>query len=789
MKTKIPNYIFLFLLIFTPLAFGTVELWSLAIMEAFCFAAALFHFCNSKNLKTFYEVPGIIPLCLLLCYMLIQIVPLPAALVGILSPKTLALYEGSIGIVEMPSLLTLSINPRSTLGEFFRFSAYVFFYILAVQLLTDTKRLRKTVFIVLGLCTIIAIQAILQKYLNNGKIFWLREPPPQSSFIGPYVYHNHFAGYVELLAPVAIALFFRYQPPIQYGDSWRQRLAYALGHPYFNTYMLLGCAALLMVVSIFASMSRGGMISSLLSYFLLMAVLVHREKRSNLIYAWFVMFAVISLSIGWVGWDAINQRFGIMFNQQGVLQEARPLIWGDTIGIIKDFFVTGTGWGTFGNIYPTYRTYSEDSFIYHAHNDYIETLTNGGIVSLVLIGFFLVVVVRQILKVLVRRRDSYAIYLTLGSLTGILAIIFHSVTDFNFQNGANGLYFFFLVALAVSASHTRSHGKEATILMPQKKNRSAYVVMFVSGFLLLASLTENICNLWVNEQVATIKNSTWNHDTPEEELRNIEVKLDKVLSILPYNSYSYSLMADVHDAMGNSKTASSYYKKAIRLNPAQATYLQNYAIILNKNGERNLADSLMQAGIRHDRVNPDRKRNYAWFLFSVDENEKGLQVMSTVFSQDPGNAGFDIAALNDIGFSDADIRRNLPNRVVPLLAFADYLEKKGDPKQAAVIFHQALANIDNEKVLRLDYFLKVSKFFREQQRYEEALDVIIQAIGLFPADADLRIAAGNLYEEMGFLHRAAEEYRVALTIDQWSQQARKHLAILQQGEVNTLIVK
>jgi hypothetical protein len=46
---SIPYYIFLFLLIFTPLAFGTVELWSLAIMEALSFAAALLYFCKPQN--------------------------------------------------------------------------------------------------------------------------------------------------------------------------------------------------------------------------------------------------------------------------------------------------------------------------------------------------------------------------------------------------------------------------------------------------------------------------------------------------------------------------------------------------------------------------------------------------------------------------------------------------------------------------------------------------------------------------------------------------------------------
>jgi hypothetical protein len=61
------------------------------------------------------------------------------------------------------------------------------------------------------------------------------------------------------------------------------------------------------------------------------------------------------------------------------------------------------------------------------------------------------------------------------------------------------------------------------------------------------------------------------------------------------------------------------------------------------------------------------------------------------------------------------------------------------------------------------------------------LDVIMQAITLFPAHADLRVAAGNLYGEMGLTHRAIEEYRVALAIDAGSSEARRRLAFLQQN--------
>jgi tetratricopeptide (TPR) repeat protein len=189
----------------------------------------------------------------------------------------------------------------------------------------------------------------------------------------------------------------------------------------------------------------------------------------------------------------------------------------------------------------------------------------------------------------------------------------------------------------------------------------------------------------------------------------------------------------------------------------------------------------MKASVHHDRSNPDRKRTYAEFLIKGDENDKGLQVMASVFAQDPARASNDIAFLVDSGFADDDIRRNLPARVWPFLAFAAHMDQKGDQDQAAALYRQALTYIKNEEHLRPDYFYRVSGFFSKQKRYEEGLEVILQAIKLFPADAGMRVRSGNLYQDMGLTHRAIEEYEQALTIDLQNPEARKHLARLQQA--------
>jgi len=142
--------IFIFILIFSPLAFGTVEPWSLTIMETSCFLALfLFLLRNKRDKKPFlYEIPGIVPLTFLLAFILLQFVPLPAEMVKIISPGTYNLYKDTIFADQQTRWISLSINTKQTVSEFFRIASYVVFYVLTIQLLTKKDNLIKIIAVV-----------------------------------------------------------------------------------------------------------------------------------------------------------------------------------------------------------------------------------------------------------------------------------------------------------------------------------------------------------------------------------------------------------------------------------------------------------------------------------------------------------------------------------------------------------------------------------------------------------------------------------------------------------------
>ena len=130
---KLTYRIFIFLLIFSPLAFATVSTWSLTLMEAVSIGAALLLFISlGINNQTVYKAPGTVLVLLFPAYILVQLIPLPMGMVKLISPSTYSLYSETIGIVDPISWVSLSINKKATLAELFRYLSYAGIYLLTV---------------------------------------------------------------------------------------------------------------------------------------------------------------------------------------------------------------------------------------------------------------------------------------------------------------------------------------------------------------------------------------------------------------------------------------------------------------------------------------------------------------------------------------------------------------------------------------------------------------------------------------------------------------------------------
>ena len=91
----------------------------------------------------------------------------------------------------------------------------------------------------------------------------------------------------------------------------------------------------------------------------------------------------------------------------------------------------------------------------HAHNDYLEYLAElGGMGFLLLLGGILTMLVFSFLMWRVRRHPEVK-GLVLGGMVAVVAMLIHSITDFNLHIPANMMLFALVLSLTIAAAFYR----------------------------------------------------------------------------------------------------------------------------------------------------------------------------------------------------------------------------------------------------------------------------------------------------------------------------------------------
>jgi len=386
------------LLIFAVLAFGAVDEWSTFTFETG--AAILFLLWAAKQLWSERIKVSNNPLYL------------PALLFFGLILTQIAFRRTAYGYV--------------TKYEALQYVAYGITLFVAAECVTG-ENTRKRFAQIMGMFgAIYALFALVQTLSSNGKIFWLHRPHFNSATIfGSYVNHNHYAGLMEMLTPIPFVL--------------------SMGHLLKGgKRALAGFCAALMAATIFVSGSRGGMIAFILQA-VLFATLAFGKKKNPRMALGAVAVCLIGLAL-------------LLFLDQGkALSHLGDLGPGIRLNITKDslkmFFhrpLMGWGLSTFPTIYPQYRSFYTNLFIYEAHNDYAQLLVEMGALGFGLMIWFLVLLYKYGLPTSRRWESQWDCALSLASVLGCTGILVHSFVDFNLQIPANAAFFYTLCGLAAS---------------------------------------------------------------------------------------------------------------------------------------------------------------------------------------------------------------------------------------------------------------------------------------------------------------------------------------------------
>ena len=301
---------------------------------------------------------------------------------------------------------------------------------LAVQAFRTLQDWRGFVWFGMVFGFLISIFGILQHLTFNGKLYWFREMRYGGIPFGPYVNRNHFAGFVELILPLALV-------PLVLGRVRRER------------WPVVGLFAVVPIVALFLAISRGGIVSFGVELAVLALVLIQRRTMGKQLFAGAAVLLVALLMVSWLGVEQILQRFS-SFQSLEATAGKRGSMRRDTWQIFLHHPVTGTGLGTLQIVYPLYESLYDGKIVNHSHNDYLEALAETGVLGGLCCAWFLGVLFSESLKRLGQLNNSFAGALQLSGLVACSGFLVHSLVDFNLHIPSNALLFFLMAHLATS---------------------------------------------------------------------------------------------------------------------------------------------------------------------------------------------------------------------------------------------------------------------------------------------------------------------------------------------------
>jgi O-antigen ligase len=416
------------LLLFAPLAFGAVEIWSISILQAG--AGVLFAVWAARQVAVGE----------------LEIVGNPLFL-----PM---LFFGALILSQVVARRTAYRFDTSSSAMLYW--AYGLMSFLVAQCLRRTAQIRTLAWIFSGYGFAVSMFALLQGLASNGKLYWLRNAESGGWIYGPYVNHNHYAGLIEMLTPIPLVV--------------------ALAASVSRIHRALAAlAAAVMASTIFLSGSRGGMTAFAAQMVLLAAFVMKRRKNWKAVFAFCAFLLIASALLMWLGGGELVDRLASIHS--GARAElsggTRLTIDSDALKMFAEKPILGWGLGVFPEVYPQFSSLATNLQVGMAHNDYVQLLVEMGALGFAVVLWFLVTLFRSAASKLKTQPADTNTAVTLAAILGVSGIFVHSFVDFNLQIPANAALFY--VACVVAAGEPRFG------MHRRKRRRSSHFVEGLSS--------------------------------------------------------------------------------------------------------------------------------------------------------------------------------------------------------------------------------------------------------------------------------------------------------------------
>ncbi len=465
--------------------------------------------------KKLYEVhitfvPGVLVFGVFLLLVGIQLLPVPAVLVKFISPLTFQLYADAATQTgnSIPTWMPFSIATQATETEFYKLIAYGLLFLVVVSSVRTVSHIKRLVYIIIAMGGIEAFYGFSQI--------------SQSRISGSFVNHNHFAGYLEMVIPLAFGLLLAQLETRRLATG---RLLLRLVDEKYLKILLLAGFWVILTSALLLSGSRSGLVSLSLS----MAVMCGLIFLRKLFRKWvWVVVGLMGLMLG-LGLltqpEEVLSRIGALAKPTTDLALLHRLdVWRDSMRLFMDAPVVGTGFGTFSHIFRRYQTFASGVVFTHAENDYVQLLTETGLVGCSLMLWAVGSYSFSTFRAWRNQRSRWAAAIGAGGFGALFSMAVHSGSDFNLHIPSNAVLFTVIAGLTYAVAHLQFPNSQAgpesekqterVVVSPHERHFRGHpaimwsgiagVVIFVAAYLIMVgkTYTAGVANRQFRESLA-----------------------------------------------------------------------------------------------------------------------------------------------------------------------------------------------------------------------------------------------------------------------------------------------
>jgi O-antigen ligase len=396
-----------------------------------------------------YLLPAFSLYGVVLGWAFLQATAIPTSFPGIVQSWANPIWTEASAALMRPLSLRISINPAATIHDSFLLIAYAAIFWLSLQITRDLTNAGRARLALVATGSVYSLYGLFDLFGGADWFVGNVSTGPASHLTSSFVNRNSYATFAGLTLLAATSLFLeRIHYILSLERPLRRKAALVIEHMIFQSGWLTG-ATLLIMLALFLTASRGGILASLFALCALVVLQLPRRGQSLRQPIAFIVVSLVGLAVIVAGGNLLDR-----LEKQGLSLETdlRGRIFATTMDAIQTAPLTGLGFGTYEDAIEPYRAGDPNIFTLweKAHNSYLENALELGLPATFALTLSIFLLTRIAFRG-VRNRRRHKGFPALG-VAATLLVGLHALVDFSLQIPAVAVLYAFMMGLAVTQS-------------------------------------------------------------------------------------------------------------------------------------------------------------------------------------------------------------------------------------------------------------------------------------------------------------------------------------------------